>query len=153
MVKTILDYEETNPLEEEVQNELLRKIKTLDSKSDEFKEVMDSLTIHNLRLIAKYANGMYSKKDTTLDDVIALAIPGLQKAIMKFDPSLNVPFAVYCKPWIQVEIHRGLAKEVFHSHLSSRDYDLLMSYYACESRLLNETEVILIGMMYSLKWV
>lgn len=138
-MRSILDYKlETKPLEPSVQEELLRRVKTLDTNSVEFKEVMDELIMHNLKLIAKYAKGLYDKKSMEIDDVISLAIPGLRKAILKFEPEKGVPFAIYCRKWLVMEIRRNVFKETFSSHLSVRDYELIMAYLSTETRLLNE---------------
>ena len=139
-MKSILDDPKTLPLDGEVQNALFKRLKSLDKGSKEYEDILNELTIHNVRLIVKFSRGLYDKNELDIDDVIAIGTPGLVKAIERFDLNMNVPFSSYAKTWIKTEIQRKAFEEYLSYHISIRDYNLLKSYFSCETRLLNERD-------------
>lgn len=142
MIRSILDNPNTLPLDGNTQISLFKELKSLGKSNDRYKEILDELIVHNVRLIAKYANGLYDANELEIDDIIAIGVPALIKAIEKFNPYMDVPFSSYAKRWIQTEIHRKAFEEYLAYHLSIRDYELLKSYYSYEIRLLNEKGII-----------
>ena len=129
---SILDEEATLALPEETLNEMFRKLNTLNKDSIEYKNLVDEIAMHNLRLVPLF--GKNYLKTIEMDDLIQIGAPGVLKAVMAFDINSNVPFASYAKYWINTELKRNAYMENSQIHLSKREYEALCKYYALCSK-------------------
>lgn len=65
----------------------------------------------NLRLVYHIAK-MYCDRGVDLEDLNAMGVEGLHKAVEKFDPAMGYKFSTYASWWIRQAILRGISDEV-----------------------------------------
>lgn len=124
---SILDDANTNVLAADKLREMFQTLGTLNENSNEYKNLLDEIGIHNVRLIPTFGKQYLNKIE--VDDLIALGYPGLEKAIKGYDVDSNVPFPSYAKWWIQTELKRNAYMEYTPYTLSKRENDLLCKFY------------------------
>ncbi len=91
------------PLEEDVEHELLEKVKTGDI------EARNTLIVHNLRLVVFIAKKFESTK-IPLDDLVSIGTLGLIKGVQTFKMDKNIKLATYASRCIENEILMYLRK-------------------------------------------
>lgn len=90
-------------LSEERKRELLQIIKNGDEK--ESKKARDEMINGNLRLVLSVIH-RFRNRGEELDDLFQVGVIGLIKAIINFDPALEVKFSTYGVPMILGELKR-----------------------------------------------
>jgi len=82
------------------------------------KSAEDTMTTHNLRLVANIARKYAIRRESGRfdpDDFLDLAQEGtlgLMKAVKRFDPNFNCTFATYAYYWIRQAITRAVANDI-----------------------------------------
>lgn len=76
------------------------------------KRAYDTYFLSNIRLVVSVA-GRYTKVSGTLglDDLIQEGLIGLERAIVKFDPSRGYKFSTYAFNWIRQSINRAISNK------------------------------------------
>jgi len=76
------------------------------------KRAYDTFFLSNIRLVVSVA-GRYTKVSGTLgmDDLIQEGLIGLERAIVKFDPSRGYKFSTYAFNWIRQSINRAISNK------------------------------------------
>lgn len=97
-----INTSELTVLKEEEKMELLREIKSTNSK-----EARDRLIKGNLRLVLSVIQ-KFTGRGEEVDDLFQIGVMGLIKAINNFDLSKEVRFSTYCVPMISGELRRHL---------------------------------------------
>ena len=126
--RCILDNKDTNVLPEETLKEMFRKLNMLEKDSKEYNSLVEELIIHNVRLIPSF--GKSYLKTFSVDELISIGWPALEKAVYGYDVNSGVPFVSYAKYWINTELKRNAYMEYMPYELSKREYEQLCKYYA-----------------------
>ena len=130
---SIFNTEETKPLQQEELKELFMERDKAEVGSDTYLDIIDTIAMHNLRLVRKYAASEYSELE--LDDLAPMGFDALRKAAAKFDLAMNKSFSSYAKLWIITELDRKAQEEFMAIHLSKRDYTMLKTYHVKNQEL------------------
>lgn len=80
------------------------------SLTGEAKEAADAMILHNMGLIHSVAQRL-GGQGLEYDDLVASGIPGLVRAIEKFDPNRGLKFSTYAMHWIRQSIGRAIDDE------------------------------------------
>ena len=126
--KSIYDDEQTKPLPEEEQKKKFLELKSLDKMSAAYDDLANYIALHNSRLIMTF--GDQYKSFISVDDLFAVGYPGIKKAVMGYNPNVNVPFSSYAKLWVETELRRNGYMEYYHFSLSKRENEMVCKYYA-----------------------
>jgi RNA polymerase primary sigma factor len=78
--------------------------------SAEAKEAADAMLLHNMGLIHSVAQRL-GGQGLEYDDLVASGIPGLVRAIEKFDPYRGLKFSTYAMHWVRQSISRAIDNE------------------------------------------
>ncbi|WP_299926155.1 RNA polymerase sigma factor RpoD/SigA [uncultured Nocardioides sp.] len=78
--------------------------------SGEAKEAADAMLLHNMGLIHSVAQRL-GGQGLEYDDLVASGIPGLVRAIEKFDPYRGLKFSTYAMHWVRQSIGRAIDDE------------------------------------------
>lgn len=124
---SILDNDNTKVLPKEKLIEMFKKLNELNEDSFEYKQLLDEIVLHNIRLIPTFGKQYLTKIE--LDDLISIGYPGLVKAVKGYDFNSNVPFPSYAKWWIQTELKRNAYMEYSPFTMSKRESELLSKFY------------------------
>ncbi|WP_155917875.1 RNA polymerase sigma factor RpoD/SigA [Marmoricola sp. URHB0036] len=76
----------------------------------ESKAAADSMLLHNMGLIHSVAQRL-SGQGLEYDDLVASGVPGLVRAIEKFDPNRGLKFSTYAMHWVRQSISRAIDNE------------------------------------------
>lgn len=76
----------------------------------EAKGAADAMLLHNMGLIHAVAHRL-GGRGLEYDDLVASGVPGLVRAIEKFDPHRGLKFSTYAMPWVRQSIGRAIDDE------------------------------------------
>jgi RNA polymerase primary sigma factor len=76
----------------------------------EAKEAADAMLLHNMGLIHSVAQRL-GGQGLEYDDLVASGVPGLVRAIEKFDPFRGLKFSTYAMNWVRQSIGRAVDDE------------------------------------------
>ncbi|MCF6376418.1 RNA polymerase sigma factor RpoD/SigA [Nocardioides KLBMP 9356] len=76
----------------------------------EAKEAADAMVLHNMGLIHSVAQRL-GGQGLEYDDLVASGIPGLVRAVEKFDPYRGLKFSTYAMHWVRQSITRAIDNE------------------------------------------
>ena len=89
---------------------------------------------YNMRLLANVAR-RYEGRGIELEDLIVEGTQGLERAIVRFDPSKGYKFSTYAYMWIRQSISRCISENARIVRLPSHVYEVPRSHYLRSHRL------------------
>ena len=100
----------------------------------EAKEAADAMLLHNMGLIHSVAQRL-GGHGLEYDDLVASGVPGLIRAIEKFDPLRGLKFSTYAMHWIRQSITRAIDNEGRIVRLPVHVIDSIRQVKAAQDRL------------------
>jgi RNA polymerase primary sigma factor len=94
-----------------VSSDLPDNYRTTLSDGSEPAQAFDALVVHNIRLVWSIAKNYFGLPAFADQDVVHYGIPGLIRAVQKFDASKGLKFSTYATWWIRQSITRAIADD------------------------------------------
>ena len=92
------------------------------------------MLLHNMGLIHSVAQRL-SGQGLEYDDLVASGVPGLVRAIEKFDPNRGLKFSTYAMHWVRQSISRAIDNEGRIVRLPVHVLDSIRQVKAAQERL------------------
>lgn len=100
----------------------------------EAKEAADAMVLHNVGLIHSVAQRL-GGQGLEYDDLVASGIPGLVRAVEKFDPHRGLKFSTYAMHWVRQSVGRAIDDEGRIVRLPVHVCETIRSLKAAQERL------------------
>lgn len=91
---------------------MVKRLNQYEPGTKEYVEILNKLTLHNLRLVIKFVTNFVRAKAQTkiggpdMVDYLQVGTMGLRRAIERYDPTKGYKFSTYAVPWIRSFVSR-----------------------------------------------